>query len=60
MHVAGYADELIEEVVKLYSTQSLNDTAEKKSGVGFANLSTTPKFPGKMSILESHMSHLGK
>lgn len=30
MHVAGYADELIEEVVKLCSTQSLNDTAEKR------------------------------
>lgn len=30
MHVAGYVDELIEEVVKLYSAQSLNDTAEKE------------------------------
>lgn len=30
MHVAGYADELIEEVVRLHSTQSLNDTAQKR------------------------------
>lgn len=30
MHVAGYVDELIEEVVKLYTTQSLNDTVEER------------------------------
>lgn len=34
--------------------------SRKKSGAGLAILSTTHKFPGKMSILESHMSHLGK
>lgn len=35
MHVAGYADGLIEEVVKLYSTQSLNDTVEERAEQGF-------------------------
>lgn len=35
MHVAGYADGLIEEVVKLYSTQSLNDTVEERVEQGF-------------------------
>lgn len=59
MHVAGYADELIEEVVKLYNTQSLNDTAEERVKQDF-QIYLQHKFPGKMSIPESHMSYLGK
>lgn len=47
MHVAGYADELIEKVVKLYTTQSLNDTVEERVEQNFQIFLHHISFPTK-------------